>query len=60
MDEYEKAGADRAVDLLARNKQLQAEIDKLKKYTWHKRHCKLFQPQALSKEEDCICGFFEL
>lgn len=30
MDEYEKAGADRAVDLLIQNKQLRAENERLK------------------------------
>ena len=44
--------------LIRKNKQLQAEIAKLKKaykkYAWHKKDCMLF---SIAEHPHCTCGF---
>ena len=39
---------------------LEKQIALLLPYLWHKPECRLFEHLALAKEEDCICGYFNI
>lgn len=39
---------------------LEKQLEAFRDYLWHKPECPLFEHLALAKEEDCICGYFEI